>query len=1003
MTQSSWMTPHLHRSHPPLSEIQFSPYRKPILGGLLLHILTLGIITLGLSVYSNQSKAAPSKHASSLNASSLKVLKALGDFQFDQLGHPAMRWDVIPPVYASADRPHRLLVVLVEFADLGFTRFKDSQNQAQDLVNFYQEALFDPSYTRPNTLSHYYAQQSLGKYHLQGTVLPPLTLNHPRSYYGRPKRPEGGSWRNDSRVEDLVEEVLAKVGQVHPQLNWQDFDQWDPLDYNQNKRHDEADGYLDHLVLIYAGGGQSSCQSLHKLSRILTRQATADVFKTLNKQALECADRIWPHRFMIQRREEQGPQMNSQQNNPQGGVQIRPNLWAKDYNMQSEYTGAATFIHEFGHSIGLPDIYARQTSNSTGAWEVMSGTTDPSPQNLSAWSRLMLGWLKPTVILPPQAGGSQKSRHPLKTLDDPLPVNQNSSSKLKKKNQSQHNQSAEDERERALLIALPPQEKNIHLTALNPKKQGEQALYSGQGNELNRSFTLKTSLKAIQDPYIEFSFDGWWEIEAGWDFAYIEIKESQGQWVRLVDSKVMPAKHGHDGPKSKPGLTGLSGDFDGDGKNEHHPQCDPKKEIKQGEEKKEKSPCEKATWSQIHLDLSPWKGKEITLRIRYFTDMAAVEKGILVDNLRLLTGENAQKLQPIWTHSFESVSPSSDSTPSMHPVEFKQGDFLPSSGQHTFQVPHYYLVEHRDPYAGSTDPKSSLFRYDSSLSKSRPIFYYDLQHQEMRAFKVRTRPGALVWYFNGNYAWSENEPTSNGPGKGFLLAVDASPNELKIPSWEDAYQGQTKEWNTHYNFKPREESKKENFQARLKSAALKTMCFLRSSDYLPKDLPKDWFLSCLGPQLDQLSIEGKTPRFVYEVINQYLPEERSHYMKVSELYDYRKRTHPKTKQSQITWSLRNRSLRSLHMKDAPFSPHPFERALEFYRVHSTHLELIDSSSLPAFPHFNDTHAKRWMNPKLRFGGVAVPQSGLSLTFHPSYSPDYAVEVEVEWNKKNDDK
>ena len=47
--------------------------------------------------------------------------------------------------------------------------------------------------------------------------------------------------------------------------------------------------------------------------------------------------------------------------------------------MQSEYTEVSTFIHEFGHSLGLPDVYAGSTNNSTGSWTAMSGTLSPEP------------------------------------------------------------------------------------------------------------------------------------------------------------------------------------------------------------------------------------------------------------------------------------------------------------------------------------------------------------------------------------------------------------------------------------------------------------------------------------------------------------------------------------------------------------------------------------------------------------------------------------------------
>ena len=77
--------------------------------------------------------------------------------------------------------------------------------------------------------------------------------------------------------------------------------------------------------------------------------------------------------------------------NVRGGIDIGNGMWVLDYNMQSEYTEPSTFIHEFGHSLGLPDIYARATNNSTASWEAMSSTASPQPQELSAWSRTVLG------------------------------------------------------------------------------------------------------------------------------------------------------------------------------------------------------------------------------------------------------------------------------------------------------------------------------------------------------------------------------------------------------------------------------------------------------------------------------------------------------------------------------------------------------------------------------------------------------------------------------------
>jgi len=1017
-----------------------------------------------------EQEASPSARA--MSAQGRALIEKLGALQFKELGHPAVRWDHIPPVFASAERPHQLLVVLVRFPDLGFDRFKGSPDQPAQLTSYYQELLFDPDYKRPNTLSHYFAQQSYGQYHLQGQVLPPITLTHPRAYYGRPKRPEGGAWRNDSDVEGLVEEVLAKVGEAHPDLNWADFDRWDPNDVDQDGELEEADGYLDHLVMVYAGGGQSSCQGLYKLHTKLNPNVGPEVFKSLNLKELECADRIWPHRFMVQRREGQGPTVNGVLNG-RGGAPINVGLWARDYNMQSEYTEPSTFIHEFGHSIGLPDVYARSTNNSTGPWELMSSTTSPSPQGLSAWSKVMLGWIKPTVIFPPEADGERELLTSVVTLDTPahryepvvapaisevqraarvvkqevvkpileaeatqeaseasaealgqvkervlnglknsehvqegLKAAQVAKEKLKQatayvkgKIKESPTLSATQEKgaellaegarqvteqvntlkaslkqlapTRALLIALPPQPKVIHLTDL-AERHGKSALYSGQGNELNRAVTFALNLTSVEaGEQVSLSMDAWWEIEAGWDFAYLEVREEaqEAEWVRLVDPRRMLAKHGHDGPRSKPGFTGRSGDLDGDGKNESSEGCDPKEAISHGEEKTERHPCERSTWSDATFDLSAYAGKRVTARLRYFTDTAAVERGVLIDNVKVsVAGQEA----PLFTEDFEGEL--SDAV--------KLEGFLLSSGAHSFEVPHFYIVEHRDPYAGSEEVSEPSFRYDSALGRARPIFGYDPERKAMGAVRFKARPGALVWYVNGAYAWSENEPTHNGPGRGFLLAVDANPNEYSLPGWGEYYLGSSAQADTRY------ELKSEEAQRRLKLSAIKTICFVRSPWSYPRDLPPELLYACEGPQLPTLRIDAKTPMFSYEVINTLLPgEPRDPYLLVSELYDF------KVIKGELKWSFRNRALRGLHLLDAPFSSTPFEGGVEYLDVVDGSLKVRQQVAHPAVPRFSDTPARSWLNPHLRFGGVELPSYGLSLDFEDQA---HGVEVKVSW-------
>jgi M6 family metalloprotease-like protein len=64
----------------------------------------------------------------------------------------------------------------------------------------------------------------------------------------------------------------------------------------------------------------------------------------------------------------------------------------------------SVFCHEFGHMLGLPDLYARPEqpgSEGVGVWCAMSNQMGGGrPQHFCAWSKEQLGWVKPTVIDP---------------------------------------------------------------------------------------------------------------------------------------------------------------------------------------------------------------------------------------------------------------------------------------------------------------------------------------------------------------------------------------------------------------------------------------------------------------------------------------------------------------------------------------------------------------------------------------------------------------------------
>ena len=70
----------------------------------------------------------------------------------------------------------------------------------------------------------------------------------------------------------------------------------------------------------------------------------------------------------------------------------------------SRMTDISVFCHEFGHMLGLPDLYARPEvpgMEGVGPWCAMSQQEGGGrPQHFSAWSKEQLNWIQPAVIDP---------------------------------------------------------------------------------------------------------------------------------------------------------------------------------------------------------------------------------------------------------------------------------------------------------------------------------------------------------------------------------------------------------------------------------------------------------------------------------------------------------------------------------------------------------------------------------------------------------------------------
>ena len=156
----------------------------------------------------------------------------------------------------------------------------------------------------------------------------------------------------NSSTDDWFNRQIA-AGKTAADLNayLSQYDKWDRYDSDGDGNFNEPDGYIDHFQSIHAGEGEET------------------------GGGAQGADAIWSHRwyayFSANGPDGVGP-------HSLGGVRIGgSNYWIGDYTIEPENGGVGVFSHEFGHDLGLPDLYDTSgnvggAENSTGFWTLYS-------------------------------------------------------------------------------------------------------------------------------------------------------------------------------------------------------------------------------------------------------------------------------------------------------------------------------------------------------------------------------------------------------------------------------------------------------------------------------------------------------------------------------------------------------------------------------------------------------------------------------------------------------
>lgn len=414
------------------------------------------------------------------------------------------------------------------------------------------------------TMKAMYEEMSRGAYTVTGEATPWVTVPHSEAYYGASLcfQNEAGEYEagaiqdmqghpdNPLGPGQLPIDAVAALADAQPDFPWDEYDIEDQGDRDGDGNFLEPDGVIDHVVLVHAGEDKSGGGG---------EQGTYA---------------IWAHSSAVA-----------------GGADIPgTDLQLSNYIVQPEDSGVGVFAHEYGHDLGLPDLYDTSGAGSSDVdfWDLMSSGSHSGPifqsmpTHMGLWDKWVLGWADPLVLNPGAETRDVKvgqTSRPKKGTQDGVKVN------------------------------LP--DKVITLTEPH---SGENMWYTGADQDWADLRLGRT----IADVPADAKFWMWndYVIEADWDYGFVEVSTDGGStWTELKvyaeDGTEVSTSDAYADPNGRMAdyggkKYGLTGDSHG--------------------------------WAHQYVDLTAYAGQTVDLRLRLATDAAYQDRGWFSDDFSLTSG-----------------------------------------------------------------------------------------------------------------------------------------------------------------------------------------------------------------------------------------------------------------------------------------------------------------------------------------------------------------------------
>lgn len=461
------------------------------------------------------------------------------------------------------------LVILMNYQDYKFEDIDSKESKRMRKISgedytpeLVKEMLFGENlYTEDGkqfmTVRKYFDEVSGGCYYFNGDVVGPYTASHDAAYYGNN---DGGSDQDTAML--LAREAVQAVAKDSNV----DLSKYDVENRTGDGEFNKPDGVIDTVIVIHPGIGEEwRGGSLGK-------------------------DAIWPFRIGFSWYYENNFQVEK--------VIDYSNIERKfdDFVLIAQDSAQDMLIHEYGHVLGLPDLYGTNESEPPVKWwSVMGGSytgkdiVGTMPVSYGAFCREKLQNIFEKKNVENSKWANIEKEDFSKISENGIDLElQQSHDSVKGKTD-------------VYRINLPKKE-----TIITEPTSGDYAYYSGNKNNLRNN--MKKTLDLSNYDKAKLEFKTWYDIDPYFDFATVR--------VNVVGSEEFEAIKGNI-------TTDKVADY-----------------VKDEKERKERNPGQGITdksngWINAEFDLSKYAGKEIELKFYFWSDDNTPGEGIYIDDVKI--------------------------------------------------------------------------------------------------------------------------------------------------------------------------------------------------------------------------------------------------------------------------------------------------------------------------------------------------------------------------------